>query len=340
MEHPTASLYLVATPIGNREDITLRALRVLREVDWVAAEDTRHSGQLLKHFQISARLISYHEHNAAQRIPQLLKYLSAGQSVALISDAGTPAISDPGEELVRACIQAGIPVIPVPGPVAAVAALTASGLPTGRFVFEGFLPLKPSQRQARLQQLAQEERTVVLYEAPHRLRQTLQDLLDHCGPERQIVLARELTKLYESFWRGSLAAALEHCAAQPPRGEFTLLLEGYVGAVRGPVATALQSNNPARGGTESLNGRGDSESEAEIRQEMARLLAEGLSRSAASRRLAQRLQGSPIWTRRRLYNLSLQLEPLPSSVIAAQRSSGKESFPACVSFQDDGETES
>ncbi|MFS8886832.1 16S rRNA (cytidine(1402)-2'-O)-methyltransferase, partial [Synechococcus sp. R55.1] len=228
MEHPTASLYLVATPIGNREDITLRALRVLREVDWVAAEDTRHSGQLLKHFQISARLISYHEHNAAQRIPQLLKYLSAGQSVALISDAGTPAISDPGEELVRACIQAGIPVIPVPGPVAAVAALTASGLPTGRFVFEGFLPLKPSQRQARLQQLAQEERTVVLYEAPHRLRQTLQDLLDHCGPERQIVLARELTKLYESFWRGSLAAALEHCAAQPPRGEFTLLLEGYV----------------------------------------------------------------------------------------------------------------
>ncbi|MFS8783135.1 16S rRNA (cytidine(1402)-2'-O)-methyltransferase [Synechococcus sp. R6-6] len=332
MEHPTASLYLVATPIGNREDITLRALRVLREVDWVAAEDTRHSGQLLKHFQISARLISYHEHNAAQRIPQLLKYLSAGQSVALISDAGTPAISDPGEELVRACIQAGIPVIPVPGPVAAVAALTASGLPTGRFVFEGFLPLKPSQRQARLQQLAQEERTVVLYEAPHRLRQTLQDLLDHCGPERQIVLARELTKLYESFWRGSLAAALEHCAAQPPRGEFTLLLEGYVGAVPSP--------NPARGGTESLNGRGDSESEAEIRQEMARLLAEGLSRSAASRQLAQRLQGSPIWTRRRLYNLSLQLEPLPSSVIAAQRSGGKESFPACVSFQDDGETES
>lgn len=337
MEHPTASLYLVATPIGNREDITLRALRVLREVDWVAAEDTRHSGQLLKHFQISARLISYHEHNAAQRIPQLLKYLSAGQSVALISDAGTPAISDPGEELVRACIQAGIPVIPVPGPVAAVAALTASGLPTGRFVFEGFLPLKPSQRQARLQQLAQEERTVVLYEAPHRLRQTLQDLLDHCGPERQIVLARELTKLYESFWRGSLAAALEHCAAQPPRGEFTLLLEGYVGAVRGPVATALQSNNPARGGAESLNGLGDGASEAEIRQEMARLLAEGLSRSAASRRLAQRLQGSPIWTRRRLYDLSLQLEPLSSS-------GGTESFSEYVSaphcFQDDGETES
>ena len=226
MERPTASLYLVATPIGNREDITLRALRVLREVDWVAAEDTRHSGQLLKHFQISARLISYHEHNAAQRIPQILKYLAAGQSVALISDAGTPAISDPGEELVRACIQAGIPVIPVPGPVAAVAALAASGLATGRFVFEGFLPLKASQRQARLQQLAQEERTVVLYEAPHRLQQTLQDLLAHCGPRRQIVLARELTKLHESFWRGSLAAALEHCAAQPPRGEFTLVLEG------------------------------------------------------------------------------------------------------------------
>lgn len=166
MERPSAALYLVATPIGNREDITLRALRVLQEVDWVAAEDTRHSGQLLSHFQISARLMSYHEHNASRRIPQILKYLAAGQSVALISDAGTPALSDPGQELVRACIQAGIPVIPVPGPVAAVAALTASGLPTDRFVFEGFLPLKPRQRQARLQQLAQEERTIVLYEAP------------------------------------------------------------------------------------------------------------------------------------------------------------------------------
>ncbi|MFS8866189.1 16S rRNA (cytidine(1402)-2'-O)-methyltransferase, partial [Synechococcus sp. H55.9] len=271
MERPTVGLYLVATPIGNREDITLRALRVLREVDWVAAEDTRHSGQLLKHFQISARLISYHEHNTAQRIPQILKYLAAGQSVALISDAGTPAISDPGEELVRACIQAGIPVIPVPGPVAAVAALAASGLATGRFVFEGFLPLKASQRQARLQQLAQEERTIVLYEAPHRLQQTLQDLLAHCGPERQIVLARELTKLHESFWRGSLAAALEHCTAQPPRGEFTLVLEGR---------SASQKDEET------------SPSEAEVRQELARLLAEGLPRSAASRQLAQRFQGS------------------------------------------------
>lgn len=292
MERPTVGLYLVATPIGNREDITLRALRVLREVDWVAAEDTRHSGQLLKHFQISARLISYHEHNTAQRIPQILKYLAAGQSVALISDAGTPAISDPGEELVRACIQAGIPVIPVPGPVAAVAALAASGLATGRFVFEGFLPLKASQRQARLQQLAQEERTIVLYEAPHRLQQTLQDLLAHCGPERQIVLARELTKLHESFWRGSLAAALEHCTAQPPRGEFTLVLEGR---------SASQKDEET------------SPSEAEVRQELARLLAEGLPRSAASRQLAQRFQGSPLWTRRRLYDLSLQLEPPPGS---------------------------
>ncbi len=290
MERPTAGLYLVATPIGNREDITLRALRVLREVDWVAAEDTRHSGQLLKHFQISARLISYHEHNTAQRIPQILKYLAAGQSVALISDAGTPAISDPGEELVRACIQAGIPVIPVPGPVAAVAALAASGLATGRFVFEGFLPLKASQRQARLQQLAQEERTIVLYEAPHRLQQTLQDLLAHCGPERQIVLARELTKLHESFWRGSLAAALEHCAAQLPRGEFTLVLEGR---------SSLEKDAET------------SPSEAEVRQELARLLAEGLPRSAASRQLARRFQGSPLWTRRRLYDLCLQLEPPP-----------------------------
>ncbi len=298
MEHATASLYLVATPIGNREDITLRALRILQAVDWVAAEDTRHSGQLLKHFQISARLISYHEHNVAQRIPQLLGYLSAGQSVALISDAGTPAISDPGEELVRACIQAGIPVVPIPGPVAAITALIASGLSTRRFVFEGFLPSKPSQRQARLRQLAQEERTLILYEAPHRLRQTLQDLLDHCGPERQIVLGRELTKLHETFWRGSLAAALEHCNTQPPRGEFTLLIEGSVNSDHG-----LEGLENFRSGRS-----GKSLSEADIRQELTQLLAQGLSRSAASRQLAQSLQGSPGWTKRRLYDLSLQIE--------------------------------
>ncbi|MEN9202432.1 MAG: 16S rRNA (cytidine(1402)-2'-O)-methyltransferase [Thermostichus sp. DG02_2_bins_29] len=287
MEHVAASLYLVATPIGNREDITLRALRILKEVDWVAAEDTRHSGQLLHHFQISTRLISYHRHNAAQRIPELLAYLSAGQPGALISDAGTPAISDPGEELVRACIQAGIPVVPVPGPVAAITALIASGLSTGRFVFEGFLPGKPSQRQAYLQQLVQEPRTLIFYEAPHRLRQTLQDLITYCGPHRQVVLARELTKLHESFWRGSLAAALEHLETQPPRGEFTLLLEGY---------------------PESDRNLNQSLSEAEVRQKLAQLLAEGLSPSAATRQLAQSLQGSPGWSRRRLYQLSLQME--------------------------------
>ncbi|MFQ3612428.1 MAG: 16S rRNA (cytidine(1402)-2'-O)-methyltransferase [Cyanobacteriota bacterium] len=286
MEHATASLYLVATPIGNREDITLRALRILKEVDWVAAEDTRHSGQLLKHFQISARLISYHEHNVAQRIPELLGYLSAGQSVALISDAGTPAISDPGEELVRACLQAGIPVVPIPGPVAAITALIASGLSTRRFVFEGFLPSKTHQRQAHLRQLAQEPRTLIFYEAPHRLRQTLQDLSACFGPERQVVLARELTKLHETFWRGSLAAALEYLNTQPPRGEFTLLIEGAVN-----LDHDLE-NSP---------------SEAEIRQELAQLLAQGLSRSSASRQLAQHLQGSPIWTRRRLYDLSLEM---------------------------------
>ncbi|MFQ3612220.1 MAG: 16S rRNA (cytidine(1402)-2'-O)-methyltransferase [Cyanobacteriota bacterium] len=286
MEHATANLYLVATPIGNREDITLRALRILKEVDWVAAEDTRHSGQLLKHFQISARLISYHEHNVAQRIPELLGYLSAGQSVALISDAGTPAISDPGEELVRACIQAGIPVVPIPGPVAAITALIASGFSTRRFMFEGFLPSKTSQRQAYLQPLAHEPRTLIFYEAPHRIRQTLQDLITCFGSNRQVVIARELTKLHEAFWRGSLAAALEHFKTQPPRGEFTLLIEGSVNLD---------------------NGLGKPLSEAEIRQELAQLLAQGLSRSTASRQLAQSLQGSPVWTRRRLYDLSLEM---------------------------------
>ncbi len=286
MQPATGSLYLVATPIGNREDITLRALRILQEVDWVAAEDTRHSGQLLKHFQIEARLISYHEHNVAQRIPELLNYLLAGQSVALISDAGTPAISDPGEELVRACVQAGIPVVPIPGPVAAIAALIASGFSTKRFVFEGFLPSKSSHRLAHLQQLAQEQRTLIFYEAPHRLRQTLQDLIACFGPDRQVVLARELTKLHESFWRGSLAAALAYCQAQPPRGEFTLVVEGY-----------------------SNSGAAASPSEPEIRRQLAQLLAQGWSRSRASRELAERLQGSPLWTRRRLYDLSLQIQP-------------------------------
>ncbi|MEM9487387.1 MAG: 16S rRNA (cytidine(1402)-2'-O)-methyltransferase, partial [Cyanobacteria bacterium P01_F01_bin.116] len=178
------TLYLVATPIGNLEDITFRAVRILKEADLIAAEDTRHTGKLLHHFQIETPQISYHEHNAQTRIPQLLEKLQAGQTIALVSDAGMPGISDPGYELVCACAEAAIVISPIPGPAAVVSAVAASGLPSERFTFEGFLPVKGKARTQRLEQLTTELRTIVLYESPHRLLKTLADLQTHLGAER------------------------------------------------------------------------------------------------------------------------------------------------------------
>ena len=216
------TLYLVATPIGNLEDITLRALRLLREVSLVAAEDTRTTRKLLAHFGIRQRLVSYNEHNMRSRTPQLLAALDKGD-VALVSEAGMPGISDPGHELVVAVTDAGYPVVPVPGPSAVTTALAASGLPTRQFTFVGFLPRRAGERRRLLASLAVEPRTVVAFETPHRLRQTLADMLSAWG-DRRIAVCRELTKAFEEVFRGRIAEALEHFVE--PRGEFTLVIEG------------------------------------------------------------------------------------------------------------------
>lgn len=219
-------LYLCATPIGNLEDITLRVLRILREVDLIAAEDTRHTRKLLHHYDIHRPLTSYHEHNRRQKGEQLLRELMTGKKIALVTDAGTPAISDPGWDLVQMAIAAGIQVVPLPGPSALVTALVVSGLPTERFVFEGFLPREGKERRQRLQALAEEERTIVLYEAPHRLRRTVADLLTVLGEARPVVLARELTKIHEEVWRGTLAELQARLEQEEVRGEIVLVIGG------------------------------------------------------------------------------------------------------------------
>lgn len=218
-------LYLCATPIGNLEDITLRVLRVLREADLVAAEDTRRTRRLLNHYGIHTPITSYHEHNRRRQGEYLLEQLARGKNVALVSDAGTPGISDPGEDLVRWALERGIPVVPLPGPSALLAALVISGLPSGRFVFEGFLPARGNERKQRLAGLAMETRTVVLYEAPHRLLKTLDDLAEKLG-ERRACAARELTKLHEEARRDTLSGLKVYFTSQPPRGEFVLVIEG------------------------------------------------------------------------------------------------------------------
>lgn len=220
------TLYLVATPIGNLKDITLRALDVLRQVDWIAAEDTRRTRILLQHYGISTPLLSFHEHNQAQRIPQLLRRLARGEDGALVSDAGTPLINDPGFELVQAALEAGHTVVPVPGPSAVLAALVASGLPPDRFLYLGYLPRKPGPRQRTLQEVAHLPFTLIFLETPQRLVETLEDMVNVLGGERRIAVAHELTKVHESFLRTTLAQALEHYRQHPPRGEFTLVVEG------------------------------------------------------------------------------------------------------------------
>ena len=220
-------LVLVGTPIGNLEDLPPRAVRVLAEADLVVCEDTRRTGRLLQAAGISAKkLLAAHDHNEAGQIGQVLDRLRAGETVAIVSDAGMPGISDPGERMVRAAADAGIEVQVVPGPSAAVTGLVASGLPTGRFVFEGFLPRSGSGRSERLAALAGERRTMVLYEAPHRLARTLADLAAALGDDRRVALARELTKLHEETWRGTLGAALARTAEVEPRGEYVVVVDG------------------------------------------------------------------------------------------------------------------
>ncbi len=218
-------LCIVPTPIGNLKDITLRAIEVIKEADLVLAEDTRTSGKLLQHYNIDAPLMSHHMHNEHKKLPSLIQRLQSGETLALISDAGTPSISDPGFLLVRACIENKIEVECLPGATAFVPALVLSGLPTDRFVFEGFLPAKKG-RQTRLQQLAEEPRTMVLYESPHRLLKTLKQLGEYFGPERIASVSREISKLHEETIRGTLKELTEHFEKHSPRGEFVIVVEG------------------------------------------------------------------------------------------------------------------
>ncbi len=274
-------LYVVGTPLGNLEDMTFRAVRILQAVDLIAAEDTRHTGKLLQHFQIATPQISYHEHNRQSRIGEVLHHLKERQhAVALVSDAGMPGISDPGYELVAACVAAAIPVVPIPGPTAAMTALCGSGLPSDRFVFEGFLPLKGKERTARLEALAQEDRTILLYEAPHKLLKTLADLVAALGPDRPVTLGRELTKRFEEFWRGTLGEALAHHQTTAPKGEFTVVLQGT--PRQAPVL-----------------------SDQALKTELEQLLRQGISRAEASRQLAKATGQS----KKAIYQLSLTIEP-------------------------------
>ncbi|MFY9583611.1 MAG: 16S rRNA (cytidine(1402)-2'-O)-methyltransferase [Candidatus Acidiferrales bacterium] len=229
-------LFLVATPIGNLEDITLRALRVLKEADLVACEDTRQTQKLLTHYGLRKRLVSYHEHNEMTRAPELVIEMEQGAQAALVSDAGMPVISDPGHRLVALCLRHRIPVVPIPGPSALVAALAASGMPTEEFLFVGFLPSRAGERRKALSQLAAQPRTLVLYEAPHRLEETLKDALAIFGA-RPAVIAREVTKLHEEFLRGQLPELLEQVRHKPPRGEMTLLIGA--GTPQQPAQTEL-----------------------------------------------------------------------------------------------------
>ena len=220
---PGGCLYLVGTPIGNLEDITLRALRVLKEVDLIACEDTRHTQKLLNHYNISKTLVSYHEHNEMTRSPELLIKLEDGAKIALVSDAGMPLVSDPGYRLVTLCVRHKIPVVPVPGPSAMLAALAGSGLPSEEFLFVGFLPQRSGERRRMLERLRIEERTIILYEAPHRIAESIADAREILG-DRPACIAREVTKLHEEFLRGKLSQLEESLAERPARGEITLVV--------------------------------------------------------------------------------------------------------------------
>ena len=270
------TLYLVATPIGNLEDITLRALRILKDVGCVASEDTRHTGRLLHHYGIHTAQLSYHEHNKQARLGRILRALETGD-VALVSDAGMPGLSDPGFELVRAALDAGHIVRPVPGASAPVAALVASGLPSDAFLYLGYLPRQPAERRRLLEALAPEPRTLVLFEVPHRLRSALADLVRALGGERPAAVCRELTKLHEEIQRGTLASLGDYFAEHAPRGEFTLVVGG----------AAPRSWDEAR-----------------VRKELGRHRRQGETPTRAARSVAE----ASGWTRRDVYRLAVEDE--------------------------------
>lgn len=270
------TLYVVATPLGNLEDITMRALRVLKEVDCIAAEDTRHSRKLLTHYGIATPLTSYHDHVERAKAPRLVERLKAGESIALISDAGTPGIADPGYRLVRAAIDAGLRVVPIPGPSVVIAGLSVAGVPTDRFVFEAFVPAKSAARCSYFERLRGEDRTIVCFEAGRRLSASLQDLAAVMG-DRQVVIAREVTKLYEDFVRGSASELAARAGDLTVRGEVTLFIA--------PAAEPVSET-----------------SEDDIRAAVARLRAEGLHLKEIAKRLAKESG----WSARDVYRLGLE----------------------------------
>lgn len=272
---------MVATPIGNLEDITLRALRVLKEVDWIASEDTRHTGQLLRRYGITTRQVSFHEHNTRQRLDRLLRALDEGD-VALVSDAGTPGVSDPGFELVQAALAAGHRVRPIPGPSAPVAALIASGLPTDSFLYLGYLPRQAAERRRMIATLAEERRTVVCFEVPHRLRAALADLAGALGDDRQAAVCRELTKLHEDIRRGTLASLVSQFGKEAPRGEITLVIAGARETARWE--------------------------EARVRRALERQSAAGATPTEAARAVSEESG----WPRREVYQLAIKNRRKPA----------------------------
>ncbi len=259
-EAGTGCLYLVATPIGNLEDITLRAIRILKEADIIACEDTRQTQKLLQHYGIRKEMVSYHEHNELTRSPELAIELEQGAKIALVSDAGTPGISDPGHRLVTLCLRHHIPVVPIPGPSALVAALAASGLPTEEFLFIGFLPPRAGARRKALDALKAESRTLIFYEAPHRVVETLADATEILGP-RPAVIAREVTKIHEEFLRGPLAELLESARKRAPRGEITLLI-----GPGDPQAQKVELNVSLKQRVEQLEVEGGIDRKAALKQ--------------------------------------------------------------------------
>ena len=267
-QHKTGTLYLCATPIGNLEDITYRVLRTLKEVDLIAAEDTRNSIRLLNHFEIKTPMTSYHEYNKIEKAYQLVAKMREGKNIALITDAGTPGISDPGEDIVRICYEEGIPVTSLPGAAACITALTMSGLPTRRFAFEAFLPKDKKEHQAVLEELKTETRTIIIYEAPHHLVRTLQELSDTIGGDRRLTICRELTKRHEEKLQMTLTDSLSYYEVNEPRGEYVLIIAGR---------SREEMKKEEQAGWEALS----------LEEHMAHYESQGIDRKEAMKRVAK-----------------------------------------------------
>ena len=267
-QHKTGTLYLCATPIGNLEDITYRVLRTLKEVDLIAAEDTRNSIRLLNHFEIKTPMTSYHEYNKIDKAYQLVAKMREGKNIALITDAGTPGISDPGEDIVRICYEEGIPVTSLPGAAACITALTMSGLPTRRFAFEAFLPKDKKEHQAVLEELKTETRTIIIYEAPHHLVRTLQELSDTLGGDRRLTICRELTKRHEEKLQMTLTDSLSYYEVNEPRGEYVLIIAGR---------SREEMKKEEQAGGEALS----------LEEHMAHYESQGIDRKEAMKRVAK-----------------------------------------------------